>query len=321
MALVSVIVAAWNAAQTLERCVASIAAQERVETEIIVVNDCSSDQTADVIARLARQYEQVRAAQTDQNGGPSAARNKGLSLARGEWIAVVDADDSIAANRLATLVEAAEQRDADVYFDNLRIVTEGQEADDDRLLIPSRYGFQLQQQWTIAQYTASNLAYKSPVLTGFLKPLFKARFLKEKALGYKTRVSVSEDYLLILESLILGARIFYLDHPGYNYFVYGSSLSGNFNPDAHRALIDEETALAARYAGRLSPSERQAIAEHVRYLRLAGVTNSLFAHLRRRDYGGFFRTLAGDPVNAPIYLSRIAQSGVRKIRGETKRGT
>ncbi len=59
----------------------------------------------------------------DRNGGPAAARNAGLAVARGEWIAVLDADDMYTPSRLKRLIELAETNRADVVADNLLITT------------------------------------------------------------------------------------------------------------------------------------------------------------------------------------------------------
>jgi len=87
--LVSVIIPAYNAASFLPHAVASIDRQDYHPLEIIVVDDGSTDNTADV----ARSLPSVSRYIHQQNQGPSAARNRGLKLAEGEFIAFLDADD------------------------------------------------------------------------------------------------------------------------------------------------------------------------------------------------------------------------------------
>ncbi|MEG8037912.1 glycosyltransferase family 2 protein [Sphingomonas sp. LR60] len=90
--LVSVIVPAFNAARYLDETLRSIRAQSHEALEIIVVDDGSSDATADIAAAHAHEDARVRVV-TQPNGGVARARNTGLSHARGRYVAPIDADD------------------------------------------------------------------------------------------------------------------------------------------------------------------------------------------------------------------------------------
>lgn len=93
----SVIIPAWNSAATLARAIDSVLAQEGVELEVIVVDDASTDHTADVIAAYGTR---VRAFRQPGNRGVAAARNLGAQMARGRWLAFLDADDIYYPDRL-----------------------------------------------------------------------------------------------------------------------------------------------------------------------------------------------------------------------------
>lgn len=320
MVQVSVIVAAWNAEDTIERCANSIVAQNSVETEVIIVNDCSTDQTGEKIERLAAMYPQVISARTMKNSGPSAARNVGLDLARGEWVGIVDADDTIEPNRLAVLLNAAAKNHADICFDNLSLVQphgrEGQRS----VLINNDQAAHLVRPWTVESYASFNKPYSSPFLVGFLKPLIKSAFLNQFDIKYNADLYNSEDYLLMLECIIQGAKICYVDHPLYNYYINETSLSGHFNPDAHRKLIVAESELLGRFASALSEREAMAIGGHIESLELAGVTNEIFATFRRGDLRGLSRAVWDDRPNLPIHMSRVVQSIFKKMFRISNRG-
>lgn len=89
---VSVIIPAYNAAETIDRTLASARLQSHHPLEIIVVDDGSTDSTADRVTRHAAQDLRVRLIRQD-NAGVAAARNRGLAEASGEFIAPLDADD------------------------------------------------------------------------------------------------------------------------------------------------------------------------------------------------------------------------------------
>lgn len=86
---VSVIIPAYNAELSLPRCLDSILAQRQRPTQIIVVNDGSTDETAEVVQRYAGKVSYIE----QPNMGQGAARNTGLRVATGEFIAFLDADD------------------------------------------------------------------------------------------------------------------------------------------------------------------------------------------------------------------------------------
>lgn len=92
--LISVIIPAYNAEKTIERCLNSVINQTYNNLEIIVVNDGSTDNTETVVKSLASVDGRVRLI-TIENGGVSHARNTGIDSAKGEYITFVDSDDYI----------------------------------------------------------------------------------------------------------------------------------------------------------------------------------------------------------------------------------
>jgi glycosyltransferase involved in cell wall biosynthesis len=90
--LVSVIVPAWNAGQTLAETLRSAAAQTHRHLEIVIVDDGSTDRTADVAAEYCASDPRARLIR-QQNRGVAAARNRAIDEARGDYVAPLDADD------------------------------------------------------------------------------------------------------------------------------------------------------------------------------------------------------------------------------------
>src|SRR5687767_8676919 len=89
MPTVSAIIPAYNCARFVRGAIESVLAQEGVETEVIVVDDCSTDDTWQILQSFG---SVIRCVQLE-NGGPARARNRGARLATGEWLAFLDADD------------------------------------------------------------------------------------------------------------------------------------------------------------------------------------------------------------------------------------
>lgn len=105
--LVSIVIPAFNAAGTLDRALASVAAQTYPSWEAIVVDDASRDDTAALVER--RGDRNIRVLRRATRGGPSVARNDGIAAARGELVAFLDADDEWLPEKLARQVAALAQ--------------------------------------------------------------------------------------------------------------------------------------------------------------------------------------------------------------------
>jgi glycosyltransferase involved in cell wall biosynthesis len=92
MTLVSVVVPAFNAEDTLSETLDSVRAQTHSDLEILIVDDGSTDSTPDVAQRFCSMDPRAKLIRKE-NGGVGSARNSGIEDARGEWIAPIDADD------------------------------------------------------------------------------------------------------------------------------------------------------------------------------------------------------------------------------------
>ncbi len=113
--LISVIIPVYNAEYFLERCVRSVLCGIYQNIEIICVDDGSTDKTLQVLKRL--QNEDLRIIVLEQkHAGVSAARNYGLRVARGDYIAFVDADDWVSSDYLSQMVEIAQEKSADIVI-------------------------------------------------------------------------------------------------------------------------------------------------------------------------------------------------------------
>lgn len=89
----SVIIPNYNNLRFLETCLDSVLAQTFQPAEIIVVDDCSTDASREIIRRYETQYETVRGIYLPENGGVSHARNVGILAATGEYVTTLDGDD------------------------------------------------------------------------------------------------------------------------------------------------------------------------------------------------------------------------------------
>lgn len=112
----SFIIPAFNVEKTIKRTVLSILNQGLKDYEIIIVDDCSKDETAQVVGELAKENDVIRYFKQEKNSGPGAARNRGISEARGEFIEFVDGDDYLKDNSIPKALERIEKEKADLLI-------------------------------------------------------------------------------------------------------------------------------------------------------------------------------------------------------------
>ena len=110
----SVIIPTYNRADTIERAIRSVLNQDYPDIEVIIVDDCSTDQTKRIINEM--QDERIKYYCLKQNSGACVARNYGISIANGDYIAFHDSDDIWLANKLNKQFSYLIEKDADLVF-------------------------------------------------------------------------------------------------------------------------------------------------------------------------------------------------------------
>ena len=122
--LVSVIVPVYNVEQYLDECLNSIRQQTYENLEIIVVEDCSTDQSLEVLSKHLND-QRIKLIRHEKNGGLSAARNTGIDGARGDYIMFVDSDDIVQLSLIELCVKYAIVNDADLITYNFKAFEDG----------------------------------------------------------------------------------------------------------------------------------------------------------------------------------------------------
>ena len=123
MCKISVIVPVYNVAPYLPKCLDSICNQTLKDIEIICVNDCSTDNSLEILKEYAQNDTRIKLIDFKENKGVSAARNAGIKTAQGEYIGFVDSDDWIDLNFYEKLYEYAIRTHCDVAKSEMIIVS------------------------------------------------------------------------------------------------------------------------------------------------------------------------------------------------------
>lgn len=197
--LVSVIMAAFNVEGYIERAIQSALAQTVQDIEVLVVDDCSTDNTSAVV--LGFSDPRVNLYKNAENRGPSFSRNRAISKAEGQWVAVLDADDWWTSNRLEEMLEVADKYNAEVVCDDLYLIEDGAE-------VPRIRYFQSREKVIGRMDDVRVLTPRKMVEDDYavLQPMIDTNFLLQHDIHYKDHISFGEDYVFLLDCLVLGAK-------------------------------------------------------------------------------------------------------------------
>ena len=121
---VSIITAVYNAGSTLRETVESVMAQYYTRWELILIDDCSTDDSREVMESLALADDRIRCLYNDKNSGVALTRNHGIREARGRYIAFLDSDDTWDVDKLSRQLEFMERVDSPFTYTSIRIMDE-----------------------------------------------------------------------------------------------------------------------------------------------------------------------------------------------------
>ena len=114
--LVSVIMPAYNAEEYISEAVQSVMAQTYTNWELLILDDCSTDGTADKARCFSDLDPRITLYSNPKNIGVALTRNKGMALAKGSWVALLDSDDIWHKDKLEKQLAAAENTGADIIY-------------------------------------------------------------------------------------------------------------------------------------------------------------------------------------------------------------
>lgn len=200
---VSVIMPIYNAYSYLRPAMDSVLDQTLAEIEVICVDDGSTDSSLDILKEYQAKDSRVRIL-TENNAGPSWARNKGLSRARGEYIIFLDADDFYELTLLEKMYERAERDKLDMTITEYDIYDDKSATFEKR--IKSERGAILEGDTIVSKNEYPEVIFQCTSNYVWNK-LFRAEFIREKNLSFDQDLRVFEDVYFVMTSLSMADRI------------------------------------------------------------------------------------------------------------------
>lgn len=249
MPKVSIIVPIYNVEKYLDHCMQSLLNQTLKDIEIIMVDDGSPDncpQMCDEYAKIDNRIKVIH----KKNGGLSDARNAGLNIATGEYVAFIDSDDYTSTEAYEILYNKAKETNADIVFAGFKY----QNADgsiDKCFLLDNIFD----NHDAIIEFLSSMIYDKKPrkdtIWMSVWNGIYKRELLEKNRISFKSeREYLSEDILFHTQLIPLCKRIVCIPKTFYNYCYNDMSLTRKFNTkkiDSNFRLYEALTNTAKKY--------------------------------------------------------------------------
>ncbi|MEM1105056.1 MAG: glycosyltransferase family 2 protein [Pseudomonadota bacterium] len=261
-ARITVIIPAFRSAETVGAAVASALGQT-VDCQVIIVDDASPDGTVAAAHAAAQGSPRVSILEQAENQGPAAARNRAIAAAETEFIALLDADDRMAPDRLEALMQYADSRNWDfVADDQWRVSDWGRVDAATRLWRDQPFG---DLELTLEEFVLENLTRRCGRgrELGFIKPLMRREALLRHNLLYDETMRLGEDFDLYARALAAGLSFGLVDPLGYYAFNSKGSLSREHRAEDLKGLWRASKVLHRRSG--LPRAAREALKAHALY--------------------------------------------------------
>ncbi len=203
MPKVSIIIPVYNTEKYLRKCLDSVCNQTLKDIEIICVNDCSKDNSLEILEEYSVNDKRIKIIDFKENKGVSAARNKGIDEAKGEYIGFIDSDDFVDFDFYEKLYNKAIATNSDIAKGQIyRINAEGEE------LYSADYD--------INDEIKNNKAY---FYHSFTSAIYKRNFLLLNKIYFPTDISLFEDPYFAIKCAVYCNKIEIIDGIKYYYFI------------------------------------------------------------------------------------------------------
>jgi glycosyltransferase involved in cell wall biosynthesis len=228
---ISVVIPVYNASKFIKDTLDSVCAQTLTNIEIICMNDCSTDNSLEILNSYAERDSRIHVYSNQVNSGSAIARQNVFPYIKGKYIAFIDSDDIIDNDYLFKLYEKTKKDDYDIVCSNVKF-----HALDGKIEIcdfPTIYNdgsvdiLKLMTKFLISVQKTDNL--RRVMLFGVWAKIYKTEFiLKEQIVFTSEREVSNEDFLFNLQAFLKANKVAYVSDTYYNYKVVAGSLSKSY---------------------------------------------------------------------------------------------
>lgn len=308
--MVSVIVPIYNSEDKLERCIKSVLQQTFQDFELLLIDDGSKDKSLEICEKFSREDSRIRVV-SKSNEGVSATRNRGLELAKGEYIQFLDSDDFIVPDMMDGLVKRMEQTGADMVISGYTEIRMDSRKD----VIP---GYEGSCKVMELQETYPEI-FNVVILNAIWNKLYRAE--KIQNLRFRKEISLGEDLIFNLEYLKKADCISFIQLPFYQYDIREESLNTKFRENSIELAknIYQESMRFAKQCGLKEPAKEQISNTFVQYFFYGLLDFYVKTNKSNKELKQCIRTWMADPdllaaavhANMPRAYEKAAQAFVK----------
>lgn len=253
----SVIIPCWNVAPWLPRCLDEVFAALPLKAEIIAVDDGSDDETPEILARYAANHTELKV-YSQSHLGVSAARNRGLDAARGEFIFFVDPDDGIEPEFFELMLRRIKEKNADYCicafrmrrddgsFDDTKLKGEYELFSNDEILngyISRIIGYSFKD---VKRFYAKEPLFKRREMASVWRACFKREIIENASVKFDESISLYEDAIFNAEYLLYANAMTCVNRALYRVTERDTSAMKTIPRDTARFARNKLRLLAAR---------------------------------------------------------------------------
>jgi|GEM_PF-2196749 len=244
--VISVVMAAYNAEKYIKQAIDSVLRQTYKNIELIVANDGSTDSTLDIIMQCQKKDSRIKVLNRRVNKGSSYTRNEAIQCAKGQYVAIFDADDLCVANRLQIQLETMILKEVDVCGSCVEIIEET-----DKKVGSVQY-YELHDQILMHALFNSPFAHSTVMI--------KTSILSNRK--YTEGLSYAEDYDLWTGLLMDGYKFYNIQDPLVMYRVHSSQVSHKISQEQNKLFSNVQDAYIKWFfkKEKINPSLRVALA-------------------------------------------------------------
>lgn len=230
----------YNVAPYIGRCIESIETQDipQAEYEVICVDDCSTDNTVDVIKEYQKQYPNIQLRCHTENKTAGGARNTGMDAAKGEYLWFIDPDDAIVPEEAETLYGYAHKNNLDILVFNYKRVENNNDVHEYKQ-IPDYTKICDGQKFFIQYFPQRRIAE----VTSICRQLYRRSFCQDKGIRYP-EIKAAQDVVFAWTAFLKAEKL--AAAPNYGYICYrrATSTTGTKGRLAARAIISQSILFA-----------------------------------------------------------------------------
>lgn len=224
--LISAIIPVYNSEEYLEECIKSLINQSLKEIEMIFINDGSRDNSLSILEKYKKIDKRIKII-NQSNSGPSNARNRGLQIAKGEYISFIDSDDWIDINMYKEMYSIAQSENADIVIsDMIKYYSKEDYKYVKELNLPQGlYTGEIIIEKIVSKY------FKNSLCNSMADKIFKSDIIREHSICLDESLYYAEDWKFNVDFLKYTNRAYYMNKAFYYYRRNYESSSCKYNED------------------------------------------------------------------------------------------